>query len=183
MQLGNVLVFGGTGMLAEATGWVANHATHTIAFGRDPHKLARLAKNYRIETKNLDYTDMDALRENVINAYKEHKAIHMVVAWIHRTSPQAVFVIKDTLNQLQPHQQWTLLLIKGSSSRLSDIKETQEESLPNCTIKEVRLGFKIEAQGSRWLTHGEISDGVIQAIRGNDKETIVGTLEPWHKRP
>ncbi|MFD1174494.1 hypothetical protein [Oceanobacillus picturae] len=30
MQLGNVLVFGGTGMLAEATGWIAKHANHTI---------------------------------------------------------------------------------------------------------------------------------------------------------
>ncbi|MCG3421042.1 hypothetical protein [Oceanobacillus jordanicus] len=183
MQLGNVLVFGGTGMLAEATGWIAQHANHTIAFGRDAHKLARLTQKYEAGTKTLDYTDIGALRENIINAYKEHKEINMVVAWIHNTSPKAVSVIKDTLNQLQLHQEWTLVLIKGSSSRLSDIKETQEEKLPNCTVKEVRLGFKIEEQGSRWLTHGEISDGVIQAIRGIDKETIVGTLVPWHKRP
>ncbi|WP_042220697.1 Rossmann-fold NAD(P)-binding domain-containing protein [Oceanobacillus manasiensis] len=183
MELGNVLVFGGTGMLAEVTGWVAKHSTHTIAFGRDHNKLEQLEMRYKVKARNLDYKDISALKEEVINAYKEHKTINMVIAWIHSTSPQAVSVIIDTLYEVQPHKQWTLILVKGSSSHLSGIKETREESVPNCTIKEVRLGFKIEEQGSRWLTHGEISNGVIQAIKGSNKETIVGTLEPWHKRP
>ncbi|SIS66419.1 hypothetical protein SAMN05421687_1233 [Salimicrobium flavidum] len=38
--------------------------------------------------------------------------------------------------------------------------------MEKCSVKEVRLDFVLNESGSRWLTHEEISNGVIQAIVG-----------------
>ncbi|WP_404406930.1 hypothetical protein [Jeotgalibacillus malaysiensis] len=123
MNLGNVLVFGGTGMLAEATGWIADHSVSTTAFGRDQRKLECLVNTYGVETEVLDYTDLNTLSEQIDTAYRTHGSIHLVVAWIHNTSPEAISVIQETIFKLQPARQWTLIIVKGSSSRQSDIAE------------------------------------------------------------
>lgn len=34
-----------------------------------------------------------------------------------------------------------------------------------------------------WLTHAEISGGVIHSIQTQSKRYLVGTLTPWHMRP
>ena len=47
----------------------------------------------------------------------------------------------------------------------------------------MQLGFKIIGSHSRWLTHAEISNGVIESLKGNKTKTIVGTLHPWDRRP
>ncbi|MEM5592401.1 hypothetical protein AAHH67_13015 [Niallia circulans] len=41
----------------------------------------------------------------------------------------------------------------------------------------------MENSVSRWLTHKEISAGVIDAIKNNWKRKVVGVVEPWEKRP
>jgi hypothetical protein len=41
----------------------------------------------------------------------------------------------------------------------------------------------MEGDVSRWLTHEEISKGIISAIHQDRKKTIIGTLYPWDKRP
>jgi len=55
--------------------------------------------------------------------------------------------------------------------------------LPDCAARQVVLGFKLEAGGSRWLTNAEISDGVLEAVRTDRAYTIVGQAEPWSARP
>ncbi|MET3695683.1 hypothetical protein SAMN05877753_102786 [Bacillus oleivorans] len=185
MSLGHVLIFGGTGMLAEATGWITTNADHTIAYGRNKTRLERLEKMYGehgLEVKELDYSDIEALKSELKTAFKQHGPIYMVVAWIHSTAPTAVPTIMKQVSELQIHQ-WTLILIKGSSSYLSSIISPESDIPENCYVKEVLLGFIYNGTTSRWLTHQEISEGVIQAIQGNKTKTVVGTLEPWEKRP
>jgi hypothetical protein len=45
------------------------------------------------------------------------------------------------------------------------------------------LGFVLEGNHSRWLTHAEISGGVIHSIQTQSKRHVVGTLTPWYRRP
>lgn len=48
----------------------------------------------------------------------------------------------------------------------------------------VILGFVLLPGGqSRWLTNSEISQGVLDAIAAEAKRHIVGTVEPWSRRP
>lgn len=186
VHFSHVLIFGGTGMLAQATGWVAERSDFTVAFGRNRQRLDRLEKRsakYGLRIQELDYTDTEALKNAVATAYTKYGEIDMVVAWIHGTAPNAISTIKQQIAMLQKTHRWLLIIIKGSSSNLSSIIATEATIPENCTVKEVQLGFIFNGTTSRWLTHEEISLGVIQAIKGNKSKVVVGTLEPWNKRP
>ena len=54
---------------------------------------------------------------------------------------------------------------------------------PNVAYRQVILGFQIEGERSRWLTHGEISQGVLQAIADDAEYHVVGVVRPWERRP
>lgn len=45
------------------------------------------------------------------------------------------------------------------------------------------LGYLLEEKHPRWLTDDEIAGGVMQAIRSDQEESIIGLIEPWNKRP
>lgn len=185
MSIGNVLIFGGTGMLAKATGWVITHANETIVYGRNQARLNQIKNKYNgsgLEVRELDYQDTKALKREIKSAYKQSGSIDLVIAWIHSTAPKAIPTIKQQISQLQSHQ-WSLLHIKGSNRNLSSIVTSDLDHSMNCHVREVRLGFIYDGISSRWLTHEEISNGVIQAIQEEKEITTVGTLEPWEKRP
>jgi len=48
---------------------------------------------------------------------------------------------------------------------------------------EVILGFITDTGYSRWLSHAEISAGVLTAISKKQKRFVVGTVEPWSAQP
>ncbi|GAB2538665.1 Rossmann-fold NAD(P)-binding domain-containing protein [Gracilibacillus alcaliphilus] len=179
----HALVFGGTGMLAGATKWLIENAEHVSVVGRNKYKLEQLRPEYtnnNFQLVTLDYKDSKALREFLQQTIRVYGPVDLVVSWIHSTSPDAIPLI---LGELQ-HQKnpWRFIHIKGSSHNLSGI--TNEITVPNnCVYGDVQLGFKIEGSTSRWLTHEEISNGVISAIRHNKRKTVIGTLHPWSKRP
>ncbi|WP_453993681.1 short-chain dehydrogenase [Bacillus nitroreducens] len=186
MKFNHVLIFGGTGMLAEASGWIAEHANHSIVFGRNMQRLERLANrygNHGLKVRQLDYTQTEQLRSVIVDSYMQYGEIDMVVAWIHGTAPDAIQTIKNQLSDLQKETPWKLIEVKGSSSHLSNIQTTGQYVQENCHVKIVQLGFVLDGCTSRWLTHKEISNGVIQAIKSENNKTIVGTLEPWDRRP
>ncbi len=70
----------------------------------------------------------------------------------------------------------------GSST---DLKKTvQDVDIPSgCYYRQVQLGFVIENGHSRWLTHKEISHGIIDCIQKDTLLYVVGTVEPWEFRP
>lgn len=45
------------------------------------------------------------------------------------------------------------------------------------------LGFRVEDDGSRWLTHEEISEGILAAIADPQPVQVIGTVTPWERRP
>lgn len=183
MDLGHTLVFGGTGMLGKATGWIAEHSTKTMIYGRNIHRLKKFEKQFNnVIPRVLDYQDTNKLEQEIRYAHKSNGPIMTVVAWIHGIAPQAIPTIKEQLGSLQ-NDRWILILVKGSSSNLSSIISSEKDLQSNCDVKEIQLGFKLAGSRSRWLTHEEISDGVIEGIKSGNKKTIVGTLQPWDKRP
>ncbi len=186
LNCNHALVFGGTGMLLEATGWIAEHVNHTVVFGRNRQRLERLSNQYGehgLKVQELDYSSTDSLKQQIIHAYEENGEIDLVVAWIHSTAPDAIPTIKGQIAALQRHHHWTLVLVKGSSSHLNSITTIEQDIPVNCTVKEVQLGFIYNGGTSRWLNHHEISEGVIAGIQSKKRKIVVGTLEPWEKRP
>ncbi|QQK75567.1 short-chain dehydrogenase [Salicibibacter cibarius] len=179
----HAIVFGGTGMLAGATKWLIETTDHISIIGRNKHKLEQLYSdhdNSDLRLVTLDYKDNEALRHFMRQTIQTYGPIDLVVSWIHSVAPDAIPIILDELTH-QEHQ-WRFVHIKGSSHDLSSI--LAEIPVPrNCRYCDVQLGFKVEANVSRWLTHKEISNGVISAIHYDKKKTVVGILYPWSKRP
>ncbi|WP_152658319.1 short-chain dehydrogenase [Oceanobacillus sp. CFH 90083] len=179
----HVIIFGGTGMLAGATKWLAENAEHISIVGRNKYRLERLRPEHvknNFELVTLDYRDNVALKEFLQRTIQTYGPVDLVVSWIHSVAPDALSIIFGELQQQK--KPWQLVHIKGSSHDLSAI--TDEITVPkNCLYCDVQLGFKMEGSFSRWLTHEEISNGVISSIYYNKRKTVIGTLHPWSKRP
>lgn len=59
-----------------------------------------------------------------------------------------------------------------------------EQAFPGIEYHTVVLGFGGEVGGrSRWLSHGEISNGVLQALVEPGLHHVVGRVAPWDARP
>ncbi len=57
------------------------------------------------------------------------------------------------------------------------------ERFVNIIYRKIILGFILEDDKSRWLNNAEISNGLIDAITLEKDAYVVGTVEPWEKRP
>ncbi|MBM7839647.1 NAD(P)-dependent dehydrogenase (short-subunit alcohol dehydrogenase family) [Alkalihalobacillus xiaoxiensis] len=177
----HALVFGGTGMLAKTTSWLAEQADHTVVFARNKSRAGRISK--KVSAIELDYTETEALKALIIKAIEENGPVDLVHTWIHGTAPKGMATIVTTVNQLQD-QSWRLIHVKGSSESRESIDHPFEAAANRQVFyQEVKLGFEIENNQSRWLTHQEIADGTMEAISTSVESYTIGTLTPWEKRP
>ncbi|MGP7815724.1 short-chain dehydrogenase [Niallia sp. 01092] len=180
----HALVVGGTGMLSNVSLWLMNNGYHVSVIGRNPEKMKRLierAENDCLITPILvDYQNENELNEKMEFIINKNGEIDLLIAWIHSYAKNALEIIlkHNSIN----HNQWTLLHILGSSSDLLNIKRNIKVPA-NCFYRIVQLGFIIENNYSRWLTHEEISNGVIKAIDNANTINIIGVTEPREKRP
>ena len=177
----HALVIGGTGMLAKVSIWLSENGYHVSVIGRNPEKMQRLLEQNPAQMTPVlvDYTNSKELAEHLVHIQQKNGPIHLVVAWIHSTGQYVI----PCLTELIPRSQsWRLFHVNGSSANLQEIKA--KTAIPaNIYYHQVLLGFKIESGMFRWLTHEEISDGIIEAIRENKSKHIIGTITPWKKRP
>ncbi|WP_033541176.1 short-chain dehydrogenase [Planococcus sp. CAU13] len=177
----HALVIGGTGMLANVSIWLAENGYHVSVIGRNPEKMQRLLDQNpaQLTPVLVDYTNTKELAEQLHHIQQQNGPIQLVVAWIHSNGTQVIPCLTESLPRLQS---WDLFQVNGSSSKLEDIKANTAVP-PHVDYHQIQLGFKIEDGLSRWLTHEEISDGVIEAIRENKSKHVIGTITPWEKRP
>ncbi|WYP28085.1 short-chain dehydrogenase [Alkalihalobacillus sp. FSL W8-0930] len=177
----HALSIGGTGMLTVATSWLDGHFEHLSVIGRDKRKAHELIKNHKSQFTfhEVDYQDTEKLI-NTIEQIHTRAPFDYIIAWVHSgTAPDALPSVLTTIEQHQ-HIPYRLFHIKGSTHALKN------NPLPvpaNCLYREVILGFQYNGAHSRWLTHSEISKGVIAAIQEDAESTIIGVLSPWEKRP
>ncbi|WP_027963695.1 short-chain dehydrogenase [Halalkalibacillus halophilus] len=178
----HVLIIGGSGMLKEASRWLTTRAEHTSIIGRKRKKLEKVLNgDVQAEAATLisvDYRDSEELKRHIQQAINEHGPIDVVVAWIHSSAPDALEVVDGVVSKSV--STYELYHIKGSTKQIPKEKPKISEQ---AVYHQIILGFILENEDSRWLNHIEISKGVISAIETKQKVTIVGTIEPWEKRP
>lgn len=180
----HALVIGGTGMLSGVSLWLLEQGYHVSIIARNSDRMKDLTDqtdlNNRITPLLVDYSNDNELQEKVNETIERNGAIDLVVAWIHSTAPNAMKIIAKEVSI--SNRAWKLFHVLGSSSDLNRIK--QEVTVPTgCSYHQVQLGFVIEGGSSRWLTHNEISDGVIEAIEKRNKILTIGQIDSWEKRP
>jgi len=178
----HTLVIGGSGMLAKASCWLANHYDRVSVVGRSQHKFNRITKrNNNIIPILVDYYDQEQFRAQVRQSIADYGPYELVVAWIHSHENQIIDIISEEID-MGSNDPWCLYHVLGSSSSLDEIAREMKVA-KSCEYHQVQLGFIIDNDRSRWLTHEEISDGVIHAIQSQASKYLVGTLTPWSKRP
>jgi hypothetical protein len=186
MEMEHVLVVGGTGMLKDVSIYLNKHGAHVSVIGSTENKMASL-KTFLLDNDNftplvLDYRDDKRLKTSLKEIQNKYGPIKKVVSWISTASPNALQIIIEEAGKWNQGTSWSLFHILGSRSKLDEVKDKVAPP-PNCNYHQIKLGFIIEDRSSRWLTHKEISQGIINAMGKNDLVTVVGTLDPCEKRP
>ncbi|WP_196493885.1 short-chain dehydrogenase [Ornithinibacillus caprae] len=178
----HALVIGGTGMLERVCHWLVEQNYFVSVINRNREKFERMRKKNSMPDSfhplTVDYHDGDQLQGKVAEAVTHFGLPDLVVSWIHSSAPDALPLILEPFKDRQ--EPWKLIHVQGSSSFF--VKENTPVP-ETCAYRRVYLGFVVEENGSRWLTHDEIANGVIKVIQRDYKETVVGTLKPWSKRP
>lgn len=151
---GHALVVGGTGMLASLATFLARRGHLVTVIARHSIPLGE-----GVAVVQADYRDTDALREALVRATESRGPIEIAVGWIHTDAPNAPRILADAL---------------ATGARFVQVFGTRVwplEAVPlHFAYRQVLLG-SIEG---RWLTHEEISAGVLEAIDADKPIFIVG---------
>lgn len=179
--LSHMLAIGGTGMLADAVCWLAEQGHEVTVVGRNQHKLQRLTDRHpSLHPVTADYKELERFVSVLKEAVVQRGYFTRVLAWIHDRE-ETIFKRLYTELFSDPSCHWELFHVLGSASNLEEI-EKKVNPPPNCKYHQIKLGFALEGNHSRWLTHKEISAGAIDAMKTGREVTIVGTLTLWSKR-
>jgi len=180
----HALVIGGSGMLAGASLWLAREGHQVSVIGRNPQKLKRLCDQHpNLQGVPADYSRAAEFAGTLNDLMRLRGPARLVVAWIHHDEDRVIGQTAEAIRLAGGADfAWDLYHVLGSGSNLDEILRKVPVP-PECAYHQVQLGFVIEGDRSRWLTHDEIGNGVIECIRNNRRRHVVGTLEPWEKRP
>jgi len=180
----HALVIGGSGMLAGASLWLARQGREVTVIGRNPQKLKRLCDQHPyLHGVSADYSRAAEFAATLGDLMEKRGPANLVVAWIHDDEERVIGQTAEAIRIAGGADfAWDLYHVLGSSSNLDEILRKVPVP-PECAYHQVQLGFVIEGDRSRWLTHDEISNGVMECIENNRRRHVVGTLEPWEKRP
>lgn len=172
----HTLVVGGTGMLSGLCEALAGNGGRLSLLSRHA-SWASGADGF-----DCDYHDAARFSAALDAAVARSGPIDLAVAWFHTLKIEAPRLLAERV-------EGRLFQVLGSAAadpshpwRLETAQEVAE-GLPGCDLRQVVLGFKVEAAGSRWLTNAEISDGVLDAVRTDRPLTIIGQTKPWSAKP
>ncbi|WP_162301551.1 hypothetical protein [Nesterenkonia muleiensis] len=147
---------------------------------RRPHRAAPTGDHHdQFLPVVSDWSDPETLVEDVLAATGQHLAKYLII-WAHSPHREALMhelervVAQDAL----------VLPVWGSAGR--DPREAlteQADSFAGHRVRHVILGYLSGVNGSRWLTHTEISTGVLNAMESTREIHVVGRLDPWDRHP
>ena len=119
-----------------------------------------------------DYTEPGSLESGIDRATREFGIPTLWVTWIHSHAREAEQVVSGLAGRTRR------IRVLGSGHT-----KTPAQGTPDAGVEAVQLGFVIEQGKGRWLTHAEISKGVIRAIDVPSAHSVVGVLEPEVLKP
>ncbi len=153
--LGDALIVGGTGMLAGASAWMAARAAHLVLAARHPEALA---ERIGARAHRLDWSTRDtALPDGPFD---------IAVSWLHRGG---LWLVPEIENRLRAGGR--SIRIHPSSSRDPAALAARDGAAPG-GIRRQNVVLWRNADGS-WLSHEQISAGVIRAVREPVHDTLV----------
>jgi hypothetical protein len=186
----HAMVVGGTGMLSDASVALARRSLGLTSIARTPRSLAALEQRLldiecRRRVLAQDYHDIAALQTGMRAAIRDLGAVDLLIAWIHDEKGPVPGALIDVATESGGRVHMVHVMgsaAAGPTGALADLAE-RFAGVPLLRYQQVVLGFQRDAGGSRWLSHHEISGGVMNAIEDGPSPYIVGQVEPWAPRP
>ncbi len=187
----NALVVGGSGMLSGLVRELVSRGYPTTVVARGRGRLDVLAHSMpSVDTGGyvvplpVDYSDLAALRAALRQATSREGLFTLAVLWIH--GPHDVEACWKVLAESLTANARVVHVL---GSAVADPSRNAVEipaffATSDMTYRQAILGFRREPSGhSRWLTHTEISEGVLAAVDASQETTVVGQVRPWPERP
>jgi len=191
--MAHILVVGGTGMLYDVCLHFCKSGNTVTVIARNKKLLNRLDLKAEgmagaINPVSLDYLDYEHLKNELRRSITIHGPVELAICWIHTSkAPDAAIMIADTIDKQnnQTKCKYYQLLSSATADPSLEKKDISKDfnSLDNIDFRTILLGFIVKGEILRWLTDKEICDGLISAVENDNKEFIIGTVEPWEKRP
>jgi hypothetical protein len=151
------------------------------------HALAgRTARPAEVLALPSDYSDPERFRVALKRARCEVGPFRLALLWVHSPSRDiALPIVAEALAD-------DAVVVDVRSSAAADPTRVQPPPPPVLAAaprdyRPVVLGFTDGPAGPRWLSHQEISDGVLAVARALAPPAAqgwtVGRVRPWHDRP
>ena len=173
-----VLIIGGTGMLMKASHYFLQQYGQVHLLARNKQKLEETIRScpnikasYNLHC--IDYSNSSS----ILNGLKNINHLDMIISWVHSNGLQNKLALFKHFQSQNSNLQIYDILGSASYNPSEQLEQSDFE------IQKIVLGFKIEKGQSRWLTHDEISQGCIEAIKLSFPVYIIGETEPWNRRP
>jgi hypothetical protein len=144
--------------------------------------LSRRASSTSVDGYDCDYYDPASFSAALDAAVARAGPIDLAVAWFHSLKIAAPRLLSERVRGRMFQVLGSAAADPSHPERLDTAAKAAQGS-PDCALRQVVLGFQVEAGRSRWLTHEEISRGVLDAIRADLPLAIIGQVEPWSARP
>lgn len=177
------LVIGGTGMLSDVSLWLNKNHYHVTVIGRHKnryHKLIEKAHDpKKISSIMVDYHHTALFEEKIKDKIQSDGTFDLIVTWVHSTAPEVIPSLLKCQNIR--NKPYDLYHVKSSQAYFKE--SVIDIGIEHLNYHEVYLGYKKMKGHSRWLTHKEIYEGVIDTIQHSRPQTVVGQIEPWEERP
>ncbi|WP_421931544.1 hypothetical protein [Phenylobacterium sp.] len=172
----HTLVVGGTGMLSELCEALAGDGGRLSLLSRHASRAAGT------DGFDCDYHDGVAFAAALDAAIARSGPIDRAVAWFHTLKIEAPRLLAARVEGAMFQVLGSAVADPAHPERLETARRVAE-GLPRCAVRQIVLGFRVEAGRARWLTNAEISQGALEAIRSDRPLTVIGQTEPWSARP
>lgn len=171
-------------MLKKVSQFLAAHDNTVSVISRTESDLQALKREAvesggKINPLALDYRDQNNLKKQLESAIAEHGGITLVVNWMHTDAIDSSEIIADVLNRTSPFCRYFQVL----PSETDDVRRGRAyyddpfTDLDKVLYRKIILGLADDDGVTRWLTDDEISAGIIDALRNDRKDAIIGKVD------
>ncbi|MSP23018.1 MAG: short-chain dehydrogenase [Dehalococcoidia bacterium] len=170
---------------------LARRGTTVTVVARRQQRLNALANAVKgvaaapVHGVTLDWRDEGTLAAATSDAISSRGLVDLAVVWTHEDAKDGPYEVARELAASGRPVRFVHVLGSATAdpAHLGDARVQRFAALPHLAYEEVILGFVIDDQRSRWLTSGEIVEGILGAIDHPAPRTIVGMVSPWTSRP
>jgi hypothetical protein len=181
------LVIGGTGMLREVSVALARHSDVLTSVARTARSLQALdARVRRVCTHHmlqLDWNQQTSFLDGLERHVQAAGVPQRMLLWLHQDA--LADALMECLERLATP--YRVFQVRGSAAANPAFRDARPSmngvGRVYASYRQIVLGFHLQDTRSRWLHDDEIVRGVIEAMVADRERSIVGTIEPWSRRP